>query len=668
MQFKKKIILLVCLFLLFSLTQSALASDLSDLAEHWAENEIRKLVDLGAITGYPDNTFKPEDSITKAEYSSVLWGVLGLSETEGENFTDIKGHWCQGRIEALISEGIIDTEVYSKKYKPDKPITRQEIAMMVARMLDLDNVRKALSFKDVNKVGAEFYNYVVNVFDKEIITGYPDNTFRPEDTATRAEAAVMIIRALDTAGLVEPEPTAEETTKEPTKKQDEQPDKFEEAIKKDKNIKKSDDPAPEPGLDPESSVSTVQTSSELVIIDDKISFSYFNQPFVFKDDTVYFSLEEDLRHYMGLGATFSKDNSERVYFIRNTKLIKLNLNNGKVTKPGEESYFVKDYYIDHNDQIYISSDIIAKEYDIDFNWNEGNVIVQNTKPDESIELSFKKDKISVSQHEVIDLLDSGVSSQKIINDPDVTEIHSKNPEIVSTTCDNKLFAKSPGKTNVIVELGEQRKKLEVEVKKSSNTITSQVQNPEGKIQAQKYTEDRINNPHEKMVKHEKVIKNVKEIVEDAVTPDMSDAEKQLALQIYLAENMDYCHDYENIHIHDFFLNKKGICATFSEAYSFLLKEVGIESKIVKGKCRTQGPHAWNLVKLDGDYYHVDPTWNTSNSTFIDPKNDFNYYNLTDFEMQKTHIWAQEQYPPARGIDYRINNVTDKLIETINKAE
>ncbi len=179
------------------------AAALPDVTGHWAEDEIRQLVGMGAITGYFDGTYRPENTITRAEFSSVLWGALVLDEAEEVTFPDTDDHWGQGRIEALIQEGVIDAGLYGQFHGPDEFITREEIAMMTVRMLDGGTGATAIPFTDAGEVGTGFREYVAEAYSQGIITGYPDNTFRPSGTATRAEAAVMAIRALRIAGLVE---------------------------------------------------------------------------------------------------------------------------------------------------------------------------------------------------------------------------------------------------------------------------------------------------------------------------------------------------------------------------------------------------------------------------------------------------------------------------------
>ncbi len=107
---------------------------------NWAEDEIRQLVGIGAITGYPDGTYRPENTITRAEFSSVMWGALGLHEAEGAMFPDTDGHWGQGRIEALIQDGIIDTELYAQHYSPDEPVVPENININTASLEGLQEI------------------------------------------------------------------------------------------------------------------------------------------------------------------------------------------------------------------------------------------------------------------------------------------------------------------------------------------------------------------------------------------------------------------------------------------------------------------------------------------------------------------------------------------------
>ncbi|MFO7886769.1 MAG: S-layer homology domain-containing protein [Eubacteriales bacterium] len=199
----KFILLLTLLFIISSISVVTAEGELPDIEAHWAEDFIRELVDIGAITGYPDGLYRPENKITRAEFASVLRGALELEEVEGETFNDTLGHWGEGRIEALIKEGVIDTDLYEENYFPDDYITREEIAMMTVRMLGVEIKATETPFLDEGAIGDGYNNYVAEAYEKEIITGYPDTTFRPAGTATRAEAAVMVIRGLNVKGVAD---------------------------------------------------------------------------------------------------------------------------------------------------------------------------------------------------------------------------------------------------------------------------------------------------------------------------------------------------------------------------------------------------------------------------------------------------------------------------------
>ena len=211
---KNSFIIGILLMILF-IPSVVVAVALPDITGHWAEDDIRELVALGAITGYPDGYYRPEGTITRAEFSSVLRGALGLEEVPGTFFSDTIGHWGEGRIEALIRAGVIDTHLYGEHYHPDGPITREEIAMMTVRMLGNITGATEIPFADENQVGAGYEVYVAEAYARGIIRGYPDGTFRPKGTATRAEAAVMAIRALRMFGVVDEEPVPGEPPVEP---------------------------------------------------------------------------------------------------------------------------------------------------------------------------------------------------------------------------------------------------------------------------------------------------------------------------------------------------------------------------------------------------------------------------------------------------------------------
>lgn len=154
-----------------------------------------------------------------------------------------------------------------------------------------------------------------------------------------------------------------------------------------------------------------------------------------------------------------------------------------------------------------------------------------------------------------------------------------------------------------------------------------------------------------------VIKRAEEIIKEIIKDNMTDYEKELAIHDYLVLNSKYDHiNYLNntipessYTIYGLFMNGKGVCQAYSEATKLLLNMVGIECEIVEGTANSEN-HEWNLVKLDGDYYMLDVTWD---DPYPDEKGKvkYDYFNLTNDEMAKTHKWNTNRWPIAQGTKY-----------------
>lgn len=168
---------------------------LNDIAGHWAENNINQLITLGAVTGYPDHTFKPDHSITRAEFAAILIKAFKLTPQSGKVFADTAGHWAKDSIATAAYYGIV-SGYDDAHFGPDDPITREQMAAMIVRSLKLTTVSEKTTFTDSADISAWANSAVVAVVKSGIIKGYPDNTYRPRGNATRAETATAIINAL----------------------------------------------------------------------------------------------------------------------------------------------------------------------------------------------------------------------------------------------------------------------------------------------------------------------------------------------------------------------------------------------------------------------------------------------------------------------------------------
>ena len=153
------------------------------------------------VMGYPDGTVRPNGSITRAEVSTILFRLLSDKTrdeyfTTESSFTDVKaGAWYNNSIATLEKAGVIVDTAKGGAFRPNEAITRAELAAMLAQFSDAKPV-KGVKFSDVS---AEHWAYEAIAIAAKMgwIEGYPDGTFRPDATITRAEMMTLVNRALE---------------------------------------------------------------------------------------------------------------------------------------------------------------------------------------------------------------------------------------------------------------------------------------------------------------------------------------------------------------------------------------------------------------------------------------------------------------------------------------
>ena len=181
----------------FTLTPSgASALGLTDIAGSWAQSDIEQLVALGAITGFPDGTFRPNTDITRAEFVTVLVKALKLPPETGPAFEDTQGTWAQVYIATATAYGLV-TGYDSTHFGPNAPITREQMAAIMVRAAKLTPASAGtVSFKDRDTIDHWALPAVVTAVQAKLMDGYPNGTFNPLGFATRAQAATVIARLL----------------------------------------------------------------------------------------------------------------------------------------------------------------------------------------------------------------------------------------------------------------------------------------------------------------------------------------------------------------------------------------------------------------------------------------------------------------------------------------
>jgi len=163
-------------------------SDVSSGA--WYQSYVSVLVSKHILAGYSDGMFKPNRNVSRAEFAKMICLAQGWTLINPTNpaFTDISSSdWSYAYIETAKAHGAIGGYT-DGSFKPEKNITRAEITKIIANALGLAS--SSSSFTDV---GSHWARDSIGACAKTgIVGGYLDNTFKPDNTATRAEAAKMI--------------------------------------------------------------------------------------------------------------------------------------------------------------------------------------------------------------------------------------------------------------------------------------------------------------------------------------------------------------------------------------------------------------------------------------------------------------------------------------------
>ena len=144
------------------------------------------------IKGYPDGTFKPSNNVTRAEaaqmFATLLNGGTSFGTSSTTKFADANNKWYSPAVNYIAGKGLLSG--YSDgTFKPDADITRAEFAQMISGYLKAGYAGSA-NFKDVKGHWAS--DAIDKVFGNKAVEGYPDGTFKPNKTLTRAEAVTVL--------------------------------------------------------------------------------------------------------------------------------------------------------------------------------------------------------------------------------------------------------------------------------------------------------------------------------------------------------------------------------------------------------------------------------------------------------------------------------------------
>lgn len=178
---------------------------LTDINGHWAYDSIITLNRAGILKGSGGKA-NPDSKITRGEFTALVSRALSLEASPSAVFGDVtEGSVFYNDISAAYAAGLVSGAADGNFY-PNSRITREEIMLIISRCTEVKG-RKTVSFTDIGKK-YKYLKELTAAVSSGIINGYSDGTFKPNNNATRAEAATMTVRLLNSSE----EPTSREIT------------------------------------------------------------------------------------------------------------------------------------------------------------------------------------------------------------------------------------------------------------------------------------------------------------------------------------------------------------------------------------------------------------------------------------------------------------------------
>ena len=180
--------------------------DFTDVEGTTHETAILAIAQEGVISGYPDGTFQPNQHVTRGQLATFFTNALDLPEGDASQFTDVAGHTHEASIGSLASSGV--TSGYPDgTFRPNESTTRGQIATFLAAGFELPDDSNVY-FEDARDT--THADGIAAVTGAGFVSGYPDDTFRPAELVTRGQLSTFVGRAM---GLVDtvtpPEPLPE---------------------------------------------------------------------------------------------------------------------------------------------------------------------------------------------------------------------------------------------------------------------------------------------------------------------------------------------------------------------------------------------------------------------------------------------------------------------------
>ncbi|GAA0866046.1 S-layer homology domain-containing protein [Paraclostridium tenue] len=219
---KKNLISTVALGMILSTTLSVHADNkVNDINGHWAHKEISQFIQNSYANGYEDNTFRPDNQITRAEFVKLVNKYFGFEDKGISNFKDInQKNWYYNDVCIAIKAGYING-YEDNTFRPNNLITREEAAKIIVSIKNQqdDTYDKLNTFPDKHLVSNWAKPYIEGAIENGYLKGDNLKNLRPTSRITRAESVTLLSR-IENKVVANPVLDNEDVVKPVVKEQD----------------------------------------------------------------------------------------------------------------------------------------------------------------------------------------------------------------------------------------------------------------------------------------------------------------------------------------------------------------------------------------------------------------------------------------------------------------
>ncbi|KEO82775.1 S-layer homology domain-containing protein [Tumebacillus flagellatus] len=185
----------------------------------WFAPALKSFSSVGLINGYPDGTFQPDNTVTRAEFLTILYNIVDRPTADVDSgFTDVAGTWYEKQVKVAREKRLFDNLDWGTTFDADKPLTRGETVELIWNLCGFDGYRGVypdkkmfphffdfnsdyhFTFKDIRQTPQQVRELIGQLEGFGVVHGFPDGTFKYTQTVTRAEATLMLQTTLMKVG------------------------------------------------------------------------------------------------------------------------------------------------------------------------------------------------------------------------------------------------------------------------------------------------------------------------------------------------------------------------------------------------------------------------------------------------------------------------------------